>query len=70
MQLNTTPGGPRNFQLNLAGSGNHVVRNKNTGQSFWVRGKGHDHVDLMPMQGYDIKVLDKDFTTDSWEVVH
>lgn len=70
MQLSTASGGKRSFILNLAGSTKNVVRSKNTGQSFFVRGHDQDTVMLVPIQGEDYLVPKESFTTDSWEVVH
>ena len=70
MQLSTAPGGKRSFILNIAGATKKVVRSKNTGQSFFVRGQDQNCVMLMPIQGEDYLVPKESFTSDSWEVIH
>ena len=47
-----------------------VVKNKNTGQSFWVRGRNDSLLELAPIQGRDVLVKVEDFTAESWQVIH
>lgn len=70
MQLDISPGGKRNFVVDFAGLTKKVVRNKNTGQSFWVRGHHQGNLELVPMQGEDILIPEHSFSLDSWEIVH
>lgn len=70
MQLNTIPGGQRMFAIDLAGLTKQVVRNKNTGQSFWVRGFTQGNLELVPIQGEDILIPEKSFNLESWEIIH
>lgn len=70
MQLDIAPGGQRNFLVDVVGAQNKVVRNKNTGQSFLIRGSHKGNVELMPVQGEDVLVPVTSFNRDSWEVIH
>lgn len=70
MQLDIAPGGQRKFLVNVAGHQNKVVRNKNTGQSFLIRGSNQGNVELAPVQGEDVLVPINSFTRESWEVIH
>lgn len=70
MQLNTIPGGQRVFLVDFASLTKKVVRNKNTGQSFWVRGFHQGNLELVPIQGEDILVPEKSFTLEAWEIIH
>jgi hypothetical protein len=47
-----------------------VVKNKNTGQSFWVMGRNDSLLELSPIQGREVHVKVEDFTAESWEVIH
>lgn len=70
MQLDTAPGGQRTFVVDFAGLTKSVVRNKNTGQSFWVRGFHQGNLELAPLQGEDLLVPKESFTMESWEIIH
>lgn len=70
MYLSTTPGGQRNFVIDFAGLTKKVVRNKNTGQSFWVRGRHEGNLELVPIQGEDVLVPETSFNRESWEIIH
>jgi len=70
MQLDITPGGQRTFVVDFAGLTKQVVRNKNTGQSFWVRGFHQGNLELVPIQGEDILIPEKSFNLESWEIIH
>lgn len=70
MQLDTLPGGKRMFFVDFQGLTKKVVRNKNTGQSFWVRGFHQGNLELVPIQGEDVLVPEKSFSTESWEIIH
>lgn len=70
MQLSTRAGSQRSFLVDVTGVTKKVVRNKNTGQSFWVRGRSGNNVELVPIQGEDLLVPENQFTAESWEVIH
>ena len=70
MQLDISPGGQRKFLVDVAGLKNKVVRNKNTGQSFLVRGSNQGNVELVPVQGEDVLVPINSFNRESWEIIH
>lgn len=69
MQLNTIPGGQRVFFVDVAGITKKVVRNKNTGQSFWVRGSHGGNIELVPIQGEDVLIPEAAFTPECWQVL-
>jgi len=70
MQLYTNPGSQRTFVVDPSSLTKKVVRNKNTGKSFWVRGISDGVVRLVPVQGEDLLVLTQHFTMESWEIIH
>lgn len=69
-----------NLQLVLGGTGSDVflagfvappkvVRNKHTGQSFWLKSVEGDTVTLEPISGSEVVVSAKNFDTESWESI-
>lgn len=70
MQVDRSEGSPRVFFVEPIGVKQKVVRNKNTGQSFWVRGCNDGNVELVPIQGEDLLIPVGSFNAESWQVIH
>lgn len=70
MHLSNSVGSQRSFLIDFPALTKKVVRNKNTGQSFWVRGRNQGNLELVPMQGEDVLVPEHAFSMESWEIIH